>query len=61
MDIVSGYRPNKHDKNSVVLLEELASHIVSLGISSSELNLYTKNKSIKINKISHDDIEVSGL
>ena len=61
MNIVSGYRPNKHDKNSVVLLEELASYIVSLGVSSSELNLYTKNKSIKINKISSDDIEVSGL
>lgn len=61
MNIVAGYRPNKHDKNSVVLLEELSNYIVSLGISSSELNLYTKNKSIKINKISNNDIEVSGL
>lgn len=61
MDIVSGYRPNKHDKNSVVLLEDLANHIVTLGITSPILKLNTKNNSIQIKNTSDGDIEVSGL
>ena len=61
MNIVSGYRPNKHDKNSVVLLEELASHIVSLGVSSPILKLYVNNKAVTVKNTQDGDIEVSGL
>ena len=61
MDISLGYRPNKHDKNSVVLLEDLACHIVSLGISSPILKLNAGEKSIQIKNTSDGDIEVSGL
>ncbi len=61
MNIVSGYRPNKHDKNSVVLLEELANHIVSLGVSSPILKLHVNNKSVTVKNTQDGDIEVSGL
>lgn len=61
MNIVSGYRPNKHDKNSVVLLEELANHIVSLGVSSPILKLYVNNKAVTVKNTQDGDIEVSGL
>ena len=60
-NIVCGYRPNKHDKNSVVLLEDLASHIVSLGISSPILKLHIGNKSVTVKNTQDGDIEVSGL
>ncbi len=61
MNIVAGYRPNKHDKNSVVLLEELASHIVSLGVSSPILKLHVNNKAVTVKNTQDGDIEVSGL
>lgn len=61
MNIVFGYRPNKHDKNSVVLLEELANHIVSLGVSSPILKLHVNNKSVTVKNTQDGDIEVSGL
>ena len=60
-NIVLGYRPNKHDKNSVVLLEDLASHIVSLGISSPILKLHVGNKSVTVKNTQDGDIEVSGI
>jgi DNA phosphorothioation-dependent restriction protein DptF len=59
--IVLGYRPNKHDKNSVVLLEDLASHIVSLGISSPILKLHVGNKAVTVKNTQDGDIEVSGI
>lgn len=37
MNINNGYRPNKHDKNSVILLDELASEIIQEAKSSNEL------------------------
>ncbi len=60
-NIVAGYRPNKHDKNSVVLLEDLANHIVSLGVASSTLKVYVNNRPVTVKKTQDDDIEVSGL
>ena len=61
LNIVSGYRPNKHDKNSVVLLEDLASHIVSLGVASPMLRLYVNDKPVTVKSTEDGDIEVSGL
>jgi DNA phosphorothioation-dependent restriction protein DptF len=62
MDIVDGFRPNKHDKNSVVLLDELVNKITEMANQSKVLFLYTKNKErLKLKKNPDGDIRVSGL
>ncbi len=59
--IVRGYRPNKHDKNTVVLLDEIVDQIVEVANASSILYLHTSNSRIKLKEVDEDDIEVSGL
>ncbi|MFK5894112.1 MAG: DNA phosphorothioation-dependent restriction protein DptF [Pseudomonadota bacterium] len=60
MKIVQGYRPNKHDKNTVVLLDEIVCQIIEEANKSNVLYLHTGSSKIKIKKIDEDDIEVSG-
>ncbi|MCF6259260.1 MAG: DNA phosphorothioation-dependent restriction protein DptF [Gammaproteobacteria bacterium] len=59
--IVQGYRPNKHDKNTIVLLDEIVEQIVKVANSSNVLYLHTGSKKIKIKKVDDEDIEVSGM
>ena len=59
--IVHGYRPNKHDKNTIVLLDEIVEQIVEVANTSNTLYLHTRSKKIKIKKIDLEDIEVSGM
>ena len=59
--IVHGYRPNKHDKNTIVLLDEIVEQIVEVANTSNTLYLHTGSKKIKIKKIDLEDIEVSGM
>lgn len=61
MDIVNGYRPNKHDKNSIVLLDELVSKITEMGSLSSTLYLYSGGDRIKLKSSEEGEIRVSGL
>jgi len=61
MDIVSGYRPNKHDKNSIVLLDELVTKIAGMASLSDVLYLYSKGKRIKLKANSDNEIRVSGV
>lgn len=61
MKIVQGYRPNKHDKNTVVLLDEIVYQIIEVANSSNVLYLHTGSRKIKIKKVDEDDIEVSGV
>ena len=58
--IVRGYRPNKHDKNTVVLLDEIVDQIIEIANSSSLLYLHTGSSKIKIKEID-EDIEISGV
>eukprot|EP00493_Phyllostaurus_siculus_P027843 UN28191 len=37
ININNGYRPNKHDKNSVILLDELAAEIVQQAKAAKEI------------------------
>ena len=37
ININNGYRPNKHDKNSVILLDELAAVVVQQAKSATEI------------------------
>ncbi|MBL4575888.1 MAG: DNA phosphorothioation-dependent restriction protein DptF [Opitutaceae bacterium] len=59
--IVRGYRPNKHDKNTVVLLDEIVDQIVEIANASNTLYLHADNLRIKLKQVDKDDIEVSGV
>ncbi|NPU90386.1 MAG: DNA phosphorothioation-dependent restriction protein DptF [Gammaproteobacteria bacterium] len=62
INIVNGFRPNRYDKNSVVLLDELVSHIYSTLSNSDTLFLYKKGARLaKLKHTSDDEIRVSGL
>jgi DNA phosphorothioation-dependent restriction protein DptF len=59
--IARGYRPNKHDKNTVVLLDEIVDQIVGIANASNTLYLHADNLRIKLKQVDVDDIEVSGV
>ncbi|MEE8059023.1 MAG: DNA phosphorothioation-dependent restriction protein DptF [Pseudomonadales bacterium] len=61
MDIVAGFRPNKHDKNSVVLLDDLVNKITEMASYSKVLFLYKNKLRIKLKNNPDGDIRVSGL
>lgn len=61
MDIVEGYRPNKYDKNSVVLLDELIAKITDKANAADTLYLYKDKKRIKLRESADNEIRVSGL
>jgi DNA phosphorothioation-dependent restriction protein DptF len=57
---VDGYRPNKHDKNTVVILDEIVDKIADVANSSDTLYILKKDQRIKITS-DGEDFEVSGL
>jgi len=60
--IVAGYRPNKHDKNTVVLLDELVDEIADIANSENTLYIVGKGQQqYKITNVDDEDFEVSGL
>ena len=59
--IVGGYRPNKHDKNSIVLLDELVAKISEMASLSDVLYLYSEGQRIKLKANADNEIRVSGL
>ena len=59
--VVEGFRPNKHDKNSVVLLDKLVSKITEIANASPVLLLYKNGDMIKLRDGHDGDIQVSGL
>jgi len=61
MDIVNGFRPNKHDKNSVVLLDELVNKITQHANESRVLFLHKDGHRLKLRNNSDGDIRVSGI
>ncbi len=58
--IVQGYRPNKHDKNTVVLLDELIDEIADIAADSNTLFILKGKKRIKV-KYADDEFQVSGV
>lgn len=58
--IVEGYRPNKHDKNTVVLLDEVVEKIAEIANSSDKLHIINEKDRFKIVHVD-DEFEVSGL
>ncbi len=59
-NIVNGYRPNKHDKNTVVLLDEFAEELSQIAAHSGSLLIIKGRKRYKVSLID-EDIEVSGV
>ena len=58
--IVDGYRPNKHDKNTVVILDEIVDSIAEVANSAKTLYILRNDQRIKITS-DGEDFEVSGL
>tara|TARA_R110000787_G_scaffold266602_2_gene372762 strand:+ start:1619 stop:3244 length:1626 start_codon:yes stop_codon:yes gene_type:complete len=58
--IVEGYRPNKHDKNTVVLLDELIDEIADIAADSNTLLILKGKKRMKV-KSADDEFQVSGV
>lgn len=59
-EIVKGYRPNKHDKNTVVLLDDLTDKISDIAARSKTLIIIKNDNNYKITN-DDDDFEVSGM
>lgn len=59
--ILEGYRPNKHDKNTVMLLDELIDEIIDSASKSDKLTIINGNSRYKIVNDEFDTFEVSGL
>lgn len=58
--ITQGYRPNKHDKSSVLLLEDVVEQIQDIAIQKKTLFIFNKNKRLKITN-NYAYFQVSGL
>ncbi|WP_370277689.1 DNA phosphorothioation-dependent restriction protein DptF [Pontibacterium sp.] len=62
--IVNGYRPNRHDKNSIVLLEDLVHHITSQARKANSLHLYKQGGEeghFRLRQTPDEELRVSGL
>lgn len=57
----NGYRPNKYDKNAIVLLDEIVELIVEQAKSSSEIKFYDGGQRVYRAKADDDMITISGM
>ncbi|MFN1146359.1 DNA phosphorothioation-dependent restriction protein DptF [Serratia liquefaciens] len=57
----SGYRPNKYDKNAIVLLDELVELITEQAKSSSDIKFYDGGARVYRAKADDDMITISGI
>ncbi len=60
--IVKGYRPNKHDKNTILLIDEIINELRILANSGHTLYIHKKDKKYRIEDVDRDgsEFEVSG-
>lgn len=56
-----GYRPNKYDKNAVVLLDEIIEQVREVAKQSSFLKFYEKNSHCYTAQLDDDMIEIGGV
>lgn len=57
----NGYRPNKYDKNAIVLLDEIVDLITEQAKSSSEIKFYAGGRQVYRAKADDDMITISGM
>lgn len=55
--IINGYRPNKHDRNTIVIFDELVQSILSKAVHAKEIVLLSGTKKVHF-KNNEDEIEV---
>ncbi|MGF1742048.1 DNA phosphorothioation-dependent restriction protein DptF [Vibrio profundum] len=59
--INQGYRPNKHDKNAVLLLDEVIEQMIALANEKDTLFILKKDKRYKVMNEDDEYFEVSGI
>jgi DNA phosphorothioation-dependent restriction protein DptF len=60
--INDGYRPNKHDKNTIVILEEIVDDVIKVVIRSNKLMLSDGRQHVYLtNEIEDSEIVVGGV
>ena len=57
----NGYRPNKYDKNAIVLLDEIVELIADQAKSSNEIKFYAGSRRVYRAKADDDMITISGM
>lgn len=55
-----GYRPNKYDKNTIVILEEVVEKILEFANKSQTLHIFHNAESYEVSNLDNDIFEVSG-
>lgn len=58
--IIGGYRPNKHDKNTIVILDDFADHIANIASSKDKLTIVKDGLTMSL-RYDDDEIEVNGV
>ncbi|XAW90333.1 DNA phosphorothioation-dependent restriction protein DptF [Vibrio sp. CDRSL-10 TSBA] len=56
-----GYRPNKHDKNSILQLDDVIEQIISAANNNHVLHVFSNQAKFKVVKQDSDYFEVSGI
>lgn len=59
--INQGYRPNKHDKNAILQLDDVVEQIISSANSNHVLHIFSDKTKFKVVKQDSDYFEVSGI
>ncbi len=59
--INQGYRPNKHDKNSILQLDDVIDQIINAANSNHVLHVFSDQEKFKVVKQDSDYFEVSGI
>lgn len=58
--VIDGYRPNKHDKNTVILLDELNDELAQIANRSGSLEILHADENYRVQFIDEEEFEVSG-
>ena len=58
--INDGYHPNKHDKNTVILIDELNDEISQIANQSETIQILYQGETYKVQSIDGEEFEVSG-
>jgi len=57
----NGYRPNKYDKNAIILLDEIVDLIIDKAKLSSEIKFYIDKQTVYTTRVDEDMITISGM
>lgn len=59
--INQGYRPNKHDKNAILLLDEIIEQIIAVANKKNTLFIFKNKSRYKVSNEGNEYFEVSGI